>query len=78
MSQEFRKNHSMVASVTHPSLKVHPDYELYKKYFPNGGESIFTFDVKRNREEAWKFIDNIEIFSFHANVADVKVLLFIR
>ena len=72
---EFLKNHPKVAKVNHPSLPDHPDNELYKKYFPNGGGSIFTFDIKGGKEEAWKFIDNLEIFSLLANVADVKSLV---
>ncbi|MBR4144619.1 MAG: O-acetylhomoserine aminocarboxypropyltransferase/cysteine synthase [Lachnospiraceae bacterium] len=72
---EFLKNHPKVAKVNHPSLPDHPDHELYKKYFPNGGGSIFTFDIKGGKEEAWKFIDNLEIFSLLANVADVKSLV---
>ena len=72
---EFLKNHPKVAKVNHPSLEDHPDHELYTKYFPNGGGSIFTFDIKGGKEEAWKFIDNLEIFSLLANVADVKSLV---
>ena len=72
---EFLKNHPQVEKVNHPSLEDHPDHELYKKYFPNGGGSIFTFDIKGGREEAWKFIDALKIFSLLANVADVKSLV---
>lgn len=72
---EFLKNHPKVAKVNHPSIADHPDHELYEKYFPNGGGSIFTFDIKGGKEEAWKFIDNLEIFSLLANVADVKSLV---
>ena len=72
---EFLKNHPKVANVNHPSLEDHPDHALYTKYFPNGGASIFTFDIKGGKEEAWKFIDNLEIFSLLANVADVKSLV---
>lgn len=72
---DFLKNHPKVAKVNHPSLEDHPDHELYSKYFPNGGASIFTFDIKGGKEEAWKFIDNLEIFSLLANVADVKSLV---
>ena len=61
--------------VNHPSLPDHPDHEVYKRYFPNGGASIFTFDIKGGQEEAWKFIDNLSIFSLLANVADVKSLV---
>ncbi len=72
---EFLANHPKVSKVNHPSLKDHPDHALYEKYFPNGGASIFTFEIKGGREEAWKFIDNLEIFSLLANVADVKSLV---
>ena len=72
---EYLKNHPKVAKVNHPSLPDHPDHELYKRYFPNGGGSIFTFDIKGGKEEAWKFIDNLKIFSLLANVADVKSLV---
>ena len=72
---EFLKNHPKVAKVNHPALVDHPDHEVYKKYFPNGGGSIFTFDIKGGKEEAFKFIDNLEIFSLLANVADVKSLV---
>ena len=72
---EFLKNHPKVEKVNHPSLPDHPDHALYEKYFPNGGASIFTFEVKGGQEEAWKFIDNLKIFSLLANVADVKSLV---
>ena len=72
---EFLKNHPKVKKVNHPSLKDHPDHELYEKYFPFGGASIFTFEIKGGKEEAWKFIDNLKIFSLLANVADVKSLV---
>lgn len=72
---EYLKNHPQVEKVNHPSLPEHPDHELYRKYFPNGGASIFTFDIKGGQEEAWKFIDNLKIFSLLANVADVKSLV---
>ena len=72
---EFLKNHPQVEKVNHPSLEDHPDHSLYERYFPNGGGSIFTFDIKGGQEEAWKFIDNLEIFSLLANVADVKSLV---
>ena len=72
---EYLSRHPLVEKVNHPSLPDHPDHELYKKYFPNGGGSIFTFDIKGGREEAWKFIDNLKIFSLLANVADVKSLV---
>lgn len=72
---EFLKNHPQVEKVNHPSLPEHPDHALYQKYFPNGGASIFTFEIKGGKEEAWKFIDNLKIFSLLANVADVKSLV---
>lgn len=72
---EYLKNHPLVEKVNHPSLPDHPDHELYEKYFPNGGASIFTFRIKGGREEAFKFIDNLKIFSLLANVADVKSLV---
>ena len=72
---EFLQNHPKVAKVNHPSLSDHPDHQLYKKYFPNGGASIFTFEIKGGKEAAWKFIDNLKIFSLLANVADVKSLV---
>ena len=72
---EFLKNHSQVEKVNHPSLPEHPDNTLYQKYFPNGGGSIFTFEIKGGQEEAHKFIDNLKIFSLLANVADAKSLV---
>ena len=72
---EFLQKHPLVEKVNHPSLPDHPDHALYEKYFPNGGASIFTFQIKGGREEAFKFIDNLEIFSLLANVADVKSLV---
>ncbi|MCR5702538.1 MAG: O-acetylhomoserine aminocarboxypropyltransferase/cysteine synthase [Lachnospiraceae bacterium] len=72
---EFLSNHPKVEKVNHPSLSDHPDHALYEKYFPNGGASIFTFEIKGGQDEAWKFIDNLEIFSLLANVADVKSLV---
>ena len=72
---DFLSKHPKVAKVNHPSLESHPDHQLYKKYFPNGGASIFTFEIKGGQEEAWKFIDNLQIFSLLANVADVKSLV---
>ena len=71
----FLANHPQVEHVNHPSLPDHPDHALYEKYFPNGGASIFTFEIKGGQEEAHKFIDNLEIFSLLANVADVKSLV---
>ena len=72
---EFLKNHPKVEKVNHPALADHPDHEIYKKYFPNGGGSIFTFNVKGGKKEAFDFIDHLEIFSLLANVADVKSLV---
>ncbi len=72
---EFLAGHPQVEHVNHPSLPNHPDHALYEKYFPNGGASIFTFEIKGGQEEAHKFIDNLEIFSLLANVADVKSLV---
>ncbi len=72
---EFLNNHPKVSKVNHPSLPEHPDHEVYNKYFPNGGGSIFTFEIKGGQKEAWSFIDNLEIFSLLANVADVKSLV---
>jgi O-acetylhomoserine (thiol)-lyase len=72
---EYLSKHPLVESVNHPSLKNHPQHDLYEKYFPNGGGSIFTFNIKSGKEEAWKFIDNLKIFSLLANVADVKSLV---
>ena len=72
---EYLSKHPLVAKVNHPSLPDHPDHALYEKYFPNGGASIFTFEIKGGQAEAHKFIDNLEIFSLLANVADVKSLV---
>lgn len=72
---EFLSKHPKVEKVNHPSLKAHPDHALYEKYFPNGGASIFTFEIKGGVKEAFKFIDNLKIFSLLANVADVKSLV---
>ncbi len=72
---DYLSSHPLVEKVNHPSLPDHPDNALYRKYFPNGGASIFTFEIKGGREEAWKFIDNLSIFSLLANVADVKSLV---
>lgn len=72
---KFLSNHPLVEKINHPSLENHPDHELYKKYFPNGGGSIFTFEIKGGQKEAHKFIDNLKIFSLLANVADVKSLV---
>ena len=72
---EFLANHPQVEKVNHPSLADHPDHALYEKYFPNGGASIFTFEIKGGQKEAHKFIDSLKIFSLLANVADVKSLV---
>ena len=72
---DFLKNHPKVSAVHHPSLPTHRDNALYKKYFPKGGASIFTFEIKGTQYDAWKFIDNLKIFSLLANVADVKSLV---
>ena len=72
---EFLKNHPQVEKVNHPSLPEHPDHALYEKYFPNGGGSIFTFEIKGGVKEAHKFIDSLKIFSLLANVADSKSLV---
>ena len=72
---EYLANHPLVEKVNHPSLPDHPQHDLYNKYFKNGGGSIFTFDIKGGKEEAWKFIDALQIFSLLANVADVKSLV---
>ena len=72
---EFLAHHPKAARVNHPSLPDHPDHELYERYFPAGGASIFTFEIKGGQEEAFRFIDNLEIFSLLANVADVKSLV---
>ena len=72
---DFLVKHPMVAKVNHPSLADHPNHTLYEKYFPNGGGSIFTFEIKGGQKEAHKFIDNLKIFSLLANIADVKSLV---
>ena len=72
---EFLAKHPLVEHVNHPSLTEHPDHALYEKYFPNGGATIFTFEIKGGQEEAHQFIDSLEIFSLLANVADVKSLV---
>lgn len=72
---EFLTKHPKVEKVNHPSLPDHPDHALYQKYFPNGGASIFTFEIKGGVPEAHKFIDSLQIFSLLANVADVKSLV---
>ncbi len=72
---EYLSKHPLVDKVNHPSIPDHPDHALYERYFPNGGASIFTFEIKGGQEEAWKFIDHLKIFSLLANVADVKSLV---
>ena len=72
---EYLAAHPQVEKVNHPSLPDHPDHALYERYFPNGGASIFTFDIKGGKDEAFRFIDALEIFSLLANVADVKSLV---
>ncbi len=72
---EYLSRHPLVEKVNHPSLPDHPDHALYERYFPNGGGSIFTFEIKGGKEEAWAFIDRLKIFSLLANVADVKSLV---
>lgn len=72
---DFLSKHPKIAKVNHPSLPSHPDHELYNRYFPNGGGSIFTFEIKGGEKEAWEFIDKLKIFSLLANVADVKSLV---
>ena len=72
---EYLASNPKVEKVNHPSLADHPDHAIYERYFPNGGGSIFTFDIKGGQEAAWKFIDNLKIFSLLANVADVKSLV---
>lgn len=72
---EFLSKHPLVEKVNHPSLPSHPDHDLYRKYFPNGGGSIFTFEIKGGQQEAHRFIDSLKLFSLLANVADVKSLV---
>ena len=72
---EYLAKHPLVEKVNHPSLPDHPDHAVYQRYFPNGGASIFTFEIKGGQKEAWAFIDHLEIFSLLANVADVKSLV---
>ncbi|MBQ5971004.1 MAG: O-acetylhomoserine aminocarboxypropyltransferase/cysteine synthase [Prevotella sp.] len=72
---EFLNNHPKVKKANHPALPYHCDHHLYEKYFPNGGGSIFTFEIDGGQDEAWRFIDSLEIFSLLANVADVKSLV---
>lgn len=72
---EYLSKHPKVTKVNHPSLASHPDHELYKKYFPQGGASIFTFEIEGGQEAAWRFCDRLQIFSLLANVADVKSLV---
>ncbi len=72
---EYLSKHPLVKRVNHPSLPGHPDHALYRKYFPNGGASIFTFDIQGGQKEAHAFIDHLKLFSLLANVADVKSLV---
>jgi O-acetylhomoserine (thiol)-lyase len=72
---DYLSKHPKVKKVNHPAVPSHPDHEIYKKYFPNGGGSIFTFEIYGGQEEAHRFIDNLKIFSLLANVADVKSLV---
>ena len=72
---DYLSKHPQVEKVNHPSLPDAPTHDLYEKYFPNGGGSIFTFEIKGGAEEAKKFIDNLQVFSLLANVADVKSLV---
>jgi O-acetylhomoserine (thiol)-lyase len=72
---DYLAKHPKVKKVNHPAIPTHPDHELYKKYFPNGGGSIFTFEIYGGQEEAHRFIDSLQIFSLLANVADVKSLV---
>ena len=72
---DFLQNHPLVEKVNHPSVPDHPDHAVYQRYFPNGGASIFTLEIKGGQKEAWAFIDHLEIFSLLANVADVKSLV---
>lgn len=72
---DYLANHPKVKSVSHPALPTHKDHALYEKYYPNGAGSIFTFEINGTQEDAWKFIDNLKIFSLLANVADVKSLV---
>ncbi|MBP5393197.1 MAG: O-acetylhomoserine aminocarboxypropyltransferase/cysteine synthase, partial [Bacteroidaceae bacterium] len=72
---DYLSKHPLVAKVNHPALASHPDHALYQQYFPNGGASIFTFEIKGGQEAAWKFIDALQIFTLLANVADVKSLV---
>ena len=72
---EFLQEHPKVAKVNHPAIQSQPDHDLYRKYFPDGGGSILTFEIKGSQEDAWKFIDSLKVFSLLANVADVKSLV---
>jgi O-acetylhomoserine (thiol)-lyase len=72
---DFLQNHPKVKRVNHPAVPTHPDHELYKKLYPNGAASIFTFEIDGGEHEAWAFIDSLKIFSLLANVADVKSLV---
>ena len=72
---EYLAKHPLVEKVNHPAIASHPDHALYEKYFPQGGASIFTFEIKGGEQAAWKFIDALQIFTLLANVADVKSLV---
>lgn len=72
---DYLKNHPKVSKVNHPSLEEHPNHALYERYFPNGAGSIFTFEIKGTKEDAQKFCENLKLFSFLANVADMKSLV---
>mgnify|MGYP003486214800 FL=1 len=72
---KYLKNQPKIKKINHPSLEDHPNHDLYKRYFPNGGGSIFTFEINGTQDDAFKFIDNLKIFSLLANVADVKSLV---
>ena len=72
---DYLSKHPRVAKVNHPALASHPDHALYQRYFPQGGASIFTFEIKGGQEAAWQFIDALKVFTLLANVADVKSLV---
>ena len=72
---DYLSKHAKVKSVSHPAVPAHRDHKLYKKYFPNGGGSIFTLEINGDKEAAWRFCDNLKLFSLLANVADAKSLV---
>jgi O-acetylhomoserine (thiol)-lyase len=72
---KYLEGHPKVTKVNHPSLENHPNHDLYNRYFPNGAGSIFTFEIKGGREDAQKFCESMQLFSFLANVADMKSLV---